>query len=306
LIMTELFTVVPPSEAFRTFIAGLTPMKATESIQVRFAAGRVAALDVHAPEALPHFSRATMDGYAVRSADTTGATESTPAYLRLAGEVAMGTVPSLAVAAGEAVRVHTGAMLPPGADGVVMIEETSLSGGEVEVQGAVAPGENVFAAGEDAGVGAVIVRAGTRMRAAEIGVLCAAGVTSVEVVRKPRVAVLSTGDEVVPPEVRPQAGQIRDVNALTVATLLSEAGAVPEPAGIVRDDEAALEGAMRAALAGADALVLSAGSSVSTRDLTARVVDPGFSSTESRFGRGSRRSWPCATGSRSSVCREIP
>src|SRR5579883_2747066 len=169
--MTELFTVVPPSEAFRTFLRALAPLKETETIQVRFAAGRVAAGDLPAPAALPGFSRSTMDGYAVRSADTIGASESAPAYLRLVGEVRMGTVPDRRLQPGEALRIHTGAMLPPGADGVVMIEETTLSGEEVEVLASIAPGENVFGAEEDAAPGETVVTAGKRLRPADLGPL---------------------------------------------------------------------------------------------------------------------------------------
>ncbi len=271
--MTELFTVVPPSEAFRTFLRALAPLKETETIQVRFAAGRVAAGDLPAPAALPGFSRSTMDGYAVRSADTIGASESAPAYLRLVGEVRMGTVPDRRLQPGEALRIHTGAMLPPGADGVVMIEETTLSGEEVEVLASIAPGENVFGAEEDAAPGETVVTAGKRLRPADLGALCALGIGTIGVVRRPRIAVLSTGDEIVPPETVPQPGQIRDVNAQTISTIVEEAGGSAQAHGIVRDDESLLEAAVRRALEQADGLVLSAGSSVSSRDLTARVVD---------------------------------
>jgi molybdopterin molybdotransferase len=271
--MTELFTVVPPSEAFRTFTGAFEPLHEAETIQVRLAAGRVLSRDVRAPEPLPGFTRATMDGYAVRSRDTVGASESSPAYLRLAGEVRMGVMALGRVEPGEALRIHTGAMLPEGADAVVMMEETTLTGEDVEVLGSVAPGESVFKAGEDAAAGSVVLQAGKRLRAADLGALCALGVVQVEVSCRPRIAVLSTGDEVVPPEAALLEGQIRDVNGQTVATLIADAGGLPVPGGIVRDDEAALEAALRAALAGADGLVLSAGSSVSSRDLTARVVE---------------------------------
>ncbi len=271
--MTELFTVVPPSEAFRILRERVTAGTLTETIQVRFAYGRVAAKEVRAPEALPAFTRATMDGFAVRSVDTVGASESAPAYLRLAGDVRMGALAEQPVEAGEAWRIQTGAMLPPGADGVVMVEETTLSGGDIEVLAAIAPGENVFAAGEDAAPGETVVPAGKRLRAADLGALCALGVLEITVIRKPRIAVLSTGDEVVEPRTVPGPGQVRDVNAQTVATLVEEAGGIPIPCGILVDDERALKAGMRAGLVEADALVVSAGSSVSNRDLTARVVD---------------------------------
>ncbi|HXP92503.1 MAG TPA: gephyrin-like molybdotransferase Glp [Candidatus Binatia bacterium] len=271
--MTELFTVVPPSEAFRILRERVNAGSLTETIQMRFAYGRVAAREVRAPEPLPAFTRATMDGYAVRSADTAGASESAPAYLRLLGDVPMGALAEEPVGAGEAWRIQTGAMLPPGADGVVMVEETTLSGVDIEVLASIAPGENVFAAGEDAARGETIIPAGKRLRAADLGALCALGVLEIAAIRKPRIGVLSTGDEVVEPQMVPGPGQVRDVNAQTVTSLVAEAGGVPIPCGIVADDERALEAGMRAALADADALVLSAGSSVSSRDLTARVVE---------------------------------
>src|SRR5215469_8687346 len=118
--MTELFTVIPPGEAFRTLRNAVEPLTESESMQVQFAYGRVTATNICAPEALPGFARATMDGYAVRSADTVGASQSAPAYLRLAGDVRMGTVPEGVLGAGEAWRIQTGAMMPQGADGVVM------------------------------------------------------------------------------------------------------------------------------------------------------------------------------------------
>ena len=232
-----------------------------------------------AGETLPAFARAMMDGYAVRAADTHGASEQSPAYLRVIGDVPTGVVPGRAVGVREAVRTHTGAMIPPGADAVVMVEDTNLHGpstgsghAEVEVLAASPPGDNVLAIGEDVTAGTVAVPAGRRLRAADVGGLAALGVTRVRVRARPRVAILSTGDEVVPAGVRPGPAQVRDVNATTVAAVVTAAGGVPVPCGIAPDDEVALERAVRAAIEAADAVVLSAGSSVSVRDLTADVV----------------------------------
>ncbi len=183
-----------------------------------------------------------------------------------------GVVPEVRGGAGEAVRIHTGAMLPPGADAVVMVEDTNLHGAEVEVLAAVAPGEDVLTVGEDIAAGAVALPAGRRLRAADLGGLAALGVTALRVRARPRMAILSTGDEVVPADRRPGPAQVRDVNATTVAATVRAAGGEPLPRGIVPDDAARLEAALRAALAEADAVVLSAGSSVSVRDLTAGVV----------------------------------
>ena len=254
------------------------PVDRTEIVALDAALGRVLAEDAVARETLPSFARATMDGYAVRAADTHGASEQSPAYLRLVGDVPTGVVPAVRVDAREAVRTHTGAMLPPGADAVVMVEDTNLhpSAGsaeaEVEVLDAAAPGENVLAVGEDVRAGAVAIPAGRRLRAADVGGLAALGIVRVAVRARPRIAILSTGDEVVPAGAAPGPAQVRDVNGTTVAAVVAQAGGIAVPRGIVPDDAAALEQALRDALGDADAVVLSAGSSVSVRDLTAQVV----------------------------------
>lgn len=276
--MHELFTVLPPGEAFASFGRGCSPIERTEIVALDAALGRVLAADVTARETLPAFARSTMDGYAVRAADTHGASEQSPAYLRLIDDVPTGVVPQRRVGVREAVRTHTGAMLPPGADAVVMVEDTNLhpaandGQAEVEVLASAAPGEDVLAIGEDVLAGAVAVPAGRRLRAADLGGLAALGVTRVTVRARPRIAILSTGDEVVPVGATPGPAQVRDVNATTVAAVVTQAGGVPVPCGIARDDAAELEAALRAAFEDADAVVLSAGSSVSVRDLTAQVV----------------------------------
>ena len=276
--MQELFTVLPPAEAFASLARACSPNERVEYVPLEAAVDRVLAADVTAAETLPGFVRATMDGYAVRAADAAGASEQSPAYLRLAGDVPTGVVAAMRVGAGEAVRIHTGAMLPPGADAVVMVEQTNLHPAagprppEVEVLASVAVGENVLAIGEDVRAGVVALGAGRRLRAADAGGLAALGVVSVPVRVRPRVAILSTGDEVVPANRRPAAAQVRDVNATTVAAVVAAAGGIPVPCGIAPDDAPRLEAALRMALAEADAVVLSAGSSVSVRDLTVEVV----------------------------------
>ncbi|HEY6234827.1 MAG TPA: gephyrin-like molybdotransferase Glp [Candidatus Elarobacter sp.] len=276
--MNELFTVLPPAEAFAAFGRGCSRIGRTETVALDAALGRVLAADVVAGETLPSFARSTMDGYAVRAADTHGASEQSPAYLRLVGDVPTAVVPAVRVGLREAVRTHTGAMIPPGADAVVMVEDTNLhraaatGGAEVEVLDAAASGENVLTAGEDVRMGAVAVPAGRRLRAADLGGLAALGVTRVVVRARPRIAIVSTGDEIVAAGATPGPAQVRDVNGTTVAAVVTQAGGVAVSYGIVRDDTAELERALRAALGDADAVVLSAGSSVSVRDLTAQVV----------------------------------
>jgi len=274
----ELFTVLPPGEAFATFGRGCSPIDGTETVSLDAAVGRVLAADVIARETLPSFARSTMDGYAVRAADTHGASEQSPAYLRVVGDVPTGAVPDVPVGPREAVRTHTGAMLPPGADAVVMVEDTNLhpsrsgAAAEVEVLAAAAPGENVLTIGEDVRAGSTAVPAGRRLRAADAGGLAALGVTTVTVRARPRIAILSTGDEVVPVAATPGRAQVRDVNATTVAAVVTQAGGIAVPCGIAPDRAGDLERALRDALDAADAVVLSAGSSVSVRDLTAQVV----------------------------------
>jgi molybdopterin molybdotransferase len=213
-----------------------------------------------------------MDGFAVHAADTFGASDGAPAYLRIAGEVCMGRVPDEPLRAGTAVVVHTGAMLPAGADAVVILEETTARGDDLEIWRAVAPGDNMVDVGEDVRAGEPIWDAGHRLRAQDLGALHALGVMQLDVRRKPVVAVLSSGDEVVTPSLRPPLGSVRDVNAITLAATIERAGGSVLACGIVGDDAAALLAAAQDALARADMLVLSAGSSVSARDLTARTI----------------------------------
>jgi molybdopterin molybdotransferase len=270
--VNELFTVVPPQDAREILLARCTPVERVESVALADALGRVTALEIRAAETLPAFARSTMDGYAVIAADTFGASESAPAYLRLCGEIAMGAAPALRVESRGAARIHTGAMLPGGADAVVMVEDTNAHGDEIEILDAAAPGENVVSVGEDVHAGEAAIPAGRRLRAQDLGGLAALGCTTVCVRARPRIAILSTGDEVVGIGEQPAIGQVRDVNATTIAAVVAAAGGIPAHAGIVGDDLPRLEAAAGEALCGADALVLSAGSSVSYRDLTAQVV----------------------------------
>jgi molybdopterin molybdotransferase len=268
----EFFTARTVSDA----LAGFRPARRTgvESVPLAAARGRVPATDVRAPEALPGFRRSTVDGYAVHAADTYGASEGLPSYLDLAGAVRMGTAPAVAVPAGGCVAVPTGAVLPDGADAVVMVEYTAETmPGTIEVTRPVAPGAGLVRADEDVAAGATLISAGRPLRSAELGLLAAAGVGSVAVHARPRVAIISTGDEVVPPDTPAlAAGQVRDATASALAGLVAEAGGEPVVCGIVPDDHGALEAALRDALTAADLVVVSAGSSVGARDETAGAV----------------------------------
>jgi molybdopterin molybdotransferase len=257
-------------------LAGFRPGRRTpaELVPVAGALHRVPAMPVTAPHALPGFARSTVDGYAVRAADTYGVSEGLPGYLQVTGAVLMGAEPAVTVGAGTAVNMPTGGVLPRGADAVVMVEYTQVvMPGTIEVVRPVAPGEGVVRADEDAAPGTELVPAGRPLRAQDLAMLAAAGVTTVPVHARPRVTVFSTGDEVVPPEVATlRPGQVRDASAVALSAMVAQAGGEPVQGGIVADDPQALETALRAALATSDLIVISAGSSVGVRDETAGVV----------------------------------
>jgi molybdopterin molybdotransferase len=268
----EFFTALTVAEA----LAGFRPERRTpvETAALSDLLHRVPAADVHASHALPGFARSTVDGYAVRAADTYGASDGLPAYLDLAGAVRMGAAAETAVPAHGAVSIPTGAAIPDGADAVVMVEYTAETlPGTIEVTRPVAPGAGLVRADDDVPAGGVLVPAGRPLRAPDLGLLASAGVTAVEVHARPRVAILSTGDEVVPPDtVDLMVGQVRDATASALAGLIRDAGGEPQYAGVVPDDRGALAEALRKALADADLVVVSAGSSVGARDETATAV----------------------------------
>jgi molybdopterin molybdotransferase len=268
----EFFTVRTVSEA----LTGFRPARRTavERVGLDDALGRVPAEPLAAPHDLPGFARATVDGFAVRAADTYGASEGLPNYLDVAGEVQMGRPPELEVRPGTAVAIATGAPLPPGADAVVKVEHTQAATPELlEILRPATPGEGMVRADEDAAAGAELVAPGRPLRAHDLGMLAAAGLVEVPVHACPRVTIVSTGDELVASE-SPSltTGQVRDATAPALAALVREAGGAPHFAGIVPDDRGALAATLRAALPESDVLVVSAGSSVGARDETAAAI----------------------------------
>jgi molybdopterin molybdotransferase len=269
----EFFAVRTVGEAF----AGFRPARrtGTERVALEESLGRIPAEPVRAPHALPGFARATVDGFAVRAADTYGVSDGQPGYLDLAGEAHMGRPPDAALRPGAAIAIATGAPLPPGADAVVKVEHTqSTLPGLIEVVRPATPGEGMVRQDEDASAGAELAGPGRPLRAADLGMLAAAGVTDVLVHARPRVAIVSTGDELVPREAPElETGQVRDATAPALAALVREAGGEPSFAGIVPDERDALEATLRRALSSAcDLLVVSAGSSVGARDETASAI----------------------------------
>ena len=273
--MPEFFNVLPPQQALATLLDVLpSPHPGVEKAQVQDSLGRITAAELVSGEDLPSFPRSTVDGYSLRAADTFGASEGLPAYFTLAGEVPMGRSPEVTVGLGEAAVTYTGGMLANGADAVVMVENTQqVDADTIEVTRPVAPGENVIQPGEDVRTGETILPRGRLLRPQDIGGLTALGITAVAVVQRPRVAILSMGDEVVPPDAAPGPGQIRDVNSYTIASQIIRDGGEPIPLGIVPDNyDQQLEVARRG-LEQSDALVFSAGSSVSIRDMTADIIN---------------------------------
>lgn len=246
---------------------------APENVGLLEASGRVLAKTVVAPEDLPSFPKAAMDGYAVRAQDTFGASPGMPQYLTLQGEVAIGTIPDKAIMPGEALRLPTGGMLPQGADAVVMLEYTAEHPDQtLEVRRPVAPGENVLQPGEDVRRGEMLFPAGWRLRPQDVGLLAALGIITVPVHRRPLVAIISSGDEIVPVSQPPGPAQVRDSNAYLVAAQVEEAGGEPFLWGIVADDYLSLKNALAGAVAEADLILISGGSSVGARDLTLKAL----------------------------------
>ena len=274
----QFLEVVTPDEARTRFARhlDLSPMPA-ESVALGAALGRVLAQDVAAPIDVPPFDRSGVDGFAVRAADTTGASDGAPRRLLLNTEViACGHPPSVEVRPGTATTIATGGAIPRGADAVVMIEHTELvetpDGPAIDVRRAVVPGQFVGFAGTDIARGECLLRSGTLITSREIGMLAACGIAQVPVVRRPRVAVLSTGDELVAPGTPLRPAAIYDSNNAIVAAAVQEAGGEPLVLGAYPDDEAALGAALARALDAADMVVLSGGTSKGAGDLSHRIM----------------------------------
>jgi molybdopterin molybdotransferase len=243
----------------------------SERVHLLQATGRVLAEQVVSDRDIPPLTNSAMDGYAVRGADVTG--DRPPIRLRVVGEVAAGYVSEIAVEAGQAMRIMTGAPVPKGADTVVRFEDTRLAGDIVEILQPPRPGKNVRQAGEDVRLGQTVLESGTALRPQEIGMLAAVGCVQVSVVRRPRVAILSTGDEVVSLDQTPGPGQIRDANSYTVAAQVQRYGGVPLLLGVARDREELVRQGMREAMdQHVDLIITSGGVSVGDFDLVKQVL----------------------------------
>lgn len=272
--MPEFLNLIPPDEALGKFLNALSFSPQGEIVPVAESLGRVVLSSVTTTTPMPEFRRSTVDGYAVRAEDTYGASDSLPAYLPLAGEVRMGKAPDFKLQPGQCAVIHTGGMLPQGANAVIMIEYTQQAReSEVELLRPVAVGENVIEIGEDVAAGEEVIPKGRLVRPAEIGGMMSLGVTEIEVARRPLVGIMSSGDEVVSPDKPVQPGQVRDINSYTLKALVERAGGRARLYGVAPDNFEKLAALAAEAHGECDLVVITAGSSASVRDLTSQVID---------------------------------
>jgi molybdopterin molybdotransferase len=267
--MRPFTSTISLDEARRRLDAAVKPIARTERVRLEDATGRVAAADVTSPADVPPFSRSAMDGYAVIASDTAGATAAAPTRLRQLDRIYTGQMSSAVINRGTCAEIATGAPLPSGADAVVMVEETRKSGDAIEILAAAAAGQHIGRRGADIATGDRVIAAGDLLSPSRVGAVAAIGSADVEVFAKPRVAILSTGNEVIEPGAALAPGQIFDVNRFTLGAIVSAHGGIAEPHHAAQDTVSALIEALDAC-ATADLIVFSGGSSVGERDL---VVD---------------------------------
>lgn len=267
--------VKTPEEVLELIREAFTPITSRrETVGLAASLGRVLAEDIAAEEYVPDFDRSTVDGYAVRAADTFGCSDSIPAILPVAGEVLMGQGADYTLPAGACVAVPTGGAVPKGADCAVMIEYTEDYGdGSIGIMKPGTPGMNMIFRGDDVYPGKVVLTAGRVLTARDIGALAAIGKIRVPVVERLKVGVISSGDELVPPDQKPGPGQVRDVNAPLLTAMLTAFGAQVVNYGIAADNEALLREKMGQAAQDCDAVLISGGSSVGVKDAACRIIE---------------------------------
>jgi molybdenum cofactor synthesis domain-containing protein len=248
------------------------PLTRTEPVLLNEAVNRILAEDCVAKMDVPPFNRAAMDGYAVKAKDTFGAGQFKPKVFKIIGELHAGEIPAKKIKSGECVQISTGAVMPEGADAVMMVEDTEREGNEVKFFKSITPGSNVGKMGGDIKEGSIILKAGILLDAGKVGVLASQGLSRVKVFQKPKIAVIPTGEEVVPAGKKLQPGQLYDINSHTISALVSASGGVPVNIAIAGDKPEELRTTIKEALK-SDIVVLSGGSSVGERDLLVDVID---------------------------------
>ena len=263
--------VVTRQDALQIIKENTTQVLAVENIPLKESLGRTLAKDIISAESVPSFDRTTVDGYAVKAADTFGATDAAPAQLEVIGEIHMGEHAAFPLKSGQCAKISTGGMLPPGADAAVMVEHTDTADNLCLIYKSAAPFENITKKGDDILSGTTVLKRGTRITAAETGVLAALGVEEVPVFKMPVVAILSTRDEIV--SGAPKPGQIRDVNTHLLTAAAKACGCTVLPYGAVKDEEETILAALKECIKKADIVLISGGSSAGTKDMTVNILD---------------------------------
>lgn len=279
-MVKPLFKVSTPNEVITTLKDHLRLKEIIrnniEEVNIKIALHRFLAEEIVASANLPGFNRSAMDGYAIRAEDSFGATDSLPSYLKIVGEIKMGVTPELKINPGEAVKISTGGMLPEGANAVVMLEYTEqIDDSTIEIRKSISPWENVVREDEDLKTGEIILRKGHRLRSQDIGVLAGIGKINVKIYRKPKIATISTGNEIIPAEGEPRTGQVRDINSYTLGACIEEAGGVPVYRGIIKDEVIRLKQEIKKTIKEdkVEVVIISGGSSVGVRDVTLEVLN---------------------------------
>ena len=278
--MKTLFNVTTPDKALQLLKSHLNfkliYQNKKEKINITDALNRVLSQNISTDDDLPGFNRSTMDGYAIIAEDSFGTSDSLPAYLKNISEIDMGVKPNFVLKTGEAAKISTGGMLPEGSNAVVMLEYVEqIDEDHIEIRKSVAPWENVVRKDEDLAAGKIILKKGHELRPQDIGILAAIGKLEIEVYKKPRIAIISTGNEIIPADKEPDIGQVRDVNSYTLGACLLQLHAIPIYKGIIKDEKVMLEKTIGEIIQKkeADAIIISGGSSVGSRDITLEVIN---------------------------------
>ena len=276
----SLFAVKTPKQVIKTLKRHLDVKEIInrnrEMVNLKHSLHRILAEKIIVLYNLPGFTRSTMDGYAIKAEDSFGVSDSLPSYLKIMGEIKMGDRPEFIINSGETVKISTGGMLPDGANAVIMLEYTfQIDDCIVEIRKSVAPGTNIIYENEDLKEGECLFEVGHKLKPQDVGVLAGIGKTEVEVFKKPKIAIISTGNEIISAYNTPEEGEIRDINSYTLGACVEEAGGIPLYKGIIKDEERLLEKEIKDVIEKdkAEIVVISGGSSVGIRDITLSAIN---------------------------------